>query len=314
MKIAILINATIRKYKKIVAEVDAEFKDCAAKIFISQYAGHFMQLCKEALDLGYDCFIFVGGDGSLNEGINGVIKYHQLNESTDINGYDWHAISKIKIGVYAAGSGNDYIKSLQLDEKLSTLKHHINSQSSRMVDVGWMSYHNFAAQQDVSFFINVTDVGMGGEVVQKKSKMPKWLSGKLTYFIAITATIASYKKCQLKAYNQDFSWDGKVLNMIVANARYFGNSLGIAPDADVADGMFSLVIVGDVSLFDYLKNLGNLKKCKKLIHPQISYHRVNEISIEATDGRSVTIDMDGEFIGSAPMQLKCLSQKINFIC
>jgi len=201
-----------------------------------------------------------------------------------------------------------------LDESLSTLVTNIKNQSSQMVDVGWMRCLDFDDQNIVNFFINVTDVGMGGEVVRRKSKMPKLLSGKLTYFLAITTTIALYKKCHIKAHNQTFHWQGKVLNMVVANAKYFGNSLGIAPDADVTDGQFSLVIVGDVSLFEYFKKLPLLKKCVKINHSEISYHKVNEINIVPTDMRTITIDMDGELIGKAPMSLKCLQQKINFIC
>ena len=314
MKIAILINGSIRKFQQIKKTVEQEFSIYDSQLFISEYAGHFIDLCKQALDKGFNCFIFVGGDGSLNEGVNGVISYYQQGNGKGIDDYDWDAISRIKVGVYAAGSGNDFIKSVNQDESIETLINNIGNNSSKMVDVGWINYHNFEDKKDVRFFINVTDVGMGGEVVQKKSKMPKWLSGKLTYFLAITATIATYKKCQLKATAKDFTWSGKALNLIVANAKYFGNSLGIAPDAEVDDGMFTVVIIGDVSLYDYLKNLGNLKKCKKLIHPNVSYHRFNEITVEPTDNRKVTIDMDGELLGVAPMALKCLPKRIDFIC
>jgi len=314
MKIAILINGSIRKFQNTVDEIKQGFDGLDYQIFISEYAGHFMTLCSQALEDNYQCFIFVGGDGSLNEGINGIVKYHQLNESENVADYDWLSISKIKVGVFAAGSGNDFIKSVNLDESLSTLVTNIKNQSSQMVDVGWMRCLDFDDQNIVNFFINVTDVGMGGEVVRRKSKMPKLLSGKLTYFLAITTTIALYKKCHIKAHNQTFHWQGKVLNMVVANAKYFGNSLGIAPDADVTDGQFSLVIVGDVSLFEYFKKLPLLKKCVKINHSEISYHKVNEINIVPTDMRTITIDMDGELIGKAPMSLKCLQQKINFIC
>ncbi len=314
MKIAILINGSIRKFKRIKQKVENGFSTYDAQLFVSEYAGHFMELCKQALDAGFDCFIFVGGDGSLNEGVNGIISYYQRGSNKGVDDYDWDAICQIKIGVYAAGSGNDFIKSVDLDESLATLMTNIDNNSSKMVDVGWINYTGFENARDVSFFINVTDVGMGGEVVQRKSKMPKWLSGKLTYFLAITSTIATYKKCHLKAFNNDFSWSGKTLNLIVANAKYFGNSLCIAPDAEVNDGMFTVVIVGDVSLYEYLKNLGNIKKCQKLIHPNISYHRFKEITIEATNNRKVTIDMDGELLGIAPMTLKCLAERINFIC
>jgi len=314
MKIAILINGSIRKFSKIEKLIQTNFKKYNHNLFVSNYAGHFKKLCREALDSQHDCFILVGGDGSLNEGVNGIIDYFKIKESKSPNDYDWQAISQVKIGVFAAGSGNDFIKSVDLDGSITTLISNIDQGSSRMVDVGWISYRSFENKPDVSFFINVTDIGVGGEVVKAKSKMPKWINGQLTYLFAITSTIARYKKGRLRASNNDFEWQGKALSIVVANAKYFGNSLGVAPDANVSDGMFDLVIIGDISLLEYLKNMGNLKRCQKLIHQEISYRKVNEIKLESLDKRVVSIDMDGELLGKTPMNLKCLSKKINFIC
>lgn len=314
MKIAILINASIRKFSKIEKIIKTGFANYNASFFISNYAGHFKELCRQALNSSHDCFIFVGGDGSLNEGINGVIDYYKSKDSQQPDDYDWQAISQIKMGVYAAGSGNDFIKSLDIDESMATLIANIDQGTSQMVDIGWINYRDFNDKPDVSFFINVTDIGVGGEVVKAKSKMPKWINGQLTYLFAITSTIARYKKGCLKASNKDFEWSGKALSIVVANAKYFGSSLGVAPDADVSDGMFDLVIVGNINFFEYLKNMGNLKQCKKLTHSEISYRKVNEITLDSTDDCIVSIDMDGELLGKTPVTLKCLTKRINFIC
>jgi len=100
----------------------------------------------------------------------------------------------------------------------------------------------------------------------------------------------------------------------VANGRFFGNGLGIAPEASVTDGKFDIVIIGDITLMDYFKNLGKVKRSEKLIHPKVQYHRLQKVSIQAKEDRSITIDMDGEFIGHAPMTLECLAQRICLIC
>ncbi len=313
MKIAFIINGNIKKLNKTISSINNTFKIYDTKIYTSDYAGHFMQLCQEAIDAKYNYLIFAGGDGSLNEGINGIINYYKLNENKQPDDFDWHAIGKIKVGVYAAGSGNDFVKTVYKDTNLNTLKELIDKQSYQMTDVGWVSFQNLQNQKDVRFFMNITDVGMGGDTMRRKSHLPKWMGADFRYFWSITSTVVTYKNFGVKAYNNSFSWEGKVINMVVANGKYFGNGLGIAPDAEVTDGKFSFIVIGDINLLDYFKHLGTVKKCIKINHPKVSYHSFDEIAIEPTTSKKITIDMDGEYIGFAPMILKCLPQKISLI-
>ena len=71
--------------------------------------------------------------------------------------------------------------------------------------------------------------------------------------------------------------------------------------------------MGDISLLDYFKNIGTAKKCKKINHPQVSYTSAQEVFIENADGLALTIDMDGEFIGYAPVKFTCLQEKLRFL-
>jgi diacylglycerol kinase family enzyme len=100
---------------------------------------------------------------------------------------------------------------------------------------------------------------------------------------------------------------------VVANGKYFGNGLGIAPDASVTDGKFEIVIIGDITMLDYFRHLGAVKKCRKVNHPKVQYHQLERVTIESMENRKISIDMDGEFIGYAPMTLVNLASKINFI-
>lgn len=313
MKIAFIINGGVKKLQKTTDSITKTFKNFNIKIYTSDNEEHYMQLCKVALDDGCNHIILVGGDGTVNKGINGIINCFKLNENKQPNDFDWDAISNIKIGVYPAGSGNDFVKTIYKDTSLNTLKELIEKQSYQMIDVGWVRFLNFQLKDEIRFFMNITDVGMGGETVRKKNNMPKWMGTDFSYFWAITSTVATYKKCDVKAYNKDFFWKGKVINMVVANGKYFGNGLGIAPDAKVNDGKFSIVIIGDITLLDYFKHLNTVKKCIKIKHPKASYYSLDNITIESNSSRKITIDMDGEFIGTAPMTLQCLPNKLNFL-
>ncbi|MBT8206526.1 MAG: hypothetical protein KJO20_14235 [Eudoraea sp.] len=99
--------------------------------------------------------------------------------------------------------------------------------------------------------------------------------------------------------------------MAVANGRYFGNAICIAPDARLTDGQFQVSIFGDLSIWDYLKNLGKLKKGVKINHPQVSYHEAHEVLLESKD--PCGIEADGEYVGLAPATLSVLPEAISFL-
>lgn len=313
MKIAFLINGNSRGLKQIVREIGEIFEDMDHTVLISEYGGHFNDLSKTALQSGHDHFIFIGGDGSVNEGINGIIDFYKTNQQGQPDDYDWTSIAKIKWGVFPAGTGNDYVKSVYETNNLGFLKQAITEKINTMVDVGWVRYQLMNDQPHTRFFMNITDVGMGSDVVRKKTKLPGWFSSKLSYLWAITTTLISYKNLAVRAYNDSFNWEGKIINMVIAKGKYFGNGLGIAPDAVVNNGKFSFVIIGNITMLEYFRLIGTVKKCVKVEHPNVSYHDFESIKIEPGSVREVTVEMDGEFIGKAPMELKCLGKRMCLI-
>lgn len=315
MKIAFLINGSAKGLNKLTQNIQATFKEYEPKIFLSEREGHNTELAQTAITRGYDTIIICGGDGSLNEGINGIIQAHKSGLGNTHEAYNWEQISKIKVGVFPYGSGNDFSKTVHISRELYDIKKLIQQQRSQVIDIGWASFFSATNEPKHRFFINITDVGMGGETVLKlQNKITRKLGTDINYFWAITSTIATYNKVKVKAVSNDFMWEGKIMNFVVANGKYFGNGLGVAPEASVTDGKFEIVVVGDISLMDYLKNLGKIKECQKINHPEVHYFRTDKVQIESLESQNISIDMDGEFIGFAPMTLINLPQKIRFIC
>lgn len=306
-KIAFFINPKIRNFRKIEIELQHHFIDFDYKFFISEYHGHLLSLPQKAISEGYNCMIAVGGDGTLNEVVNGTI--NAFNNSGII---DWEKISDIKIGVFPAGSGNDFVRNIY-DSKITTLKNLIQNNKSEPIDVGFAKFYDEKGIITERFFINIADVGIGGEVVITKEKLPSVFSAKFNYLVSILYVMATYRKKLVKVKTDAFLYEGKILNFVIANGKYFGNAIGIAPHAEINDGKFSITNIGNVSLLDYFLNIGKAKKCEKINHQQVSYSEAKEVYIESADQRKITIDMDGEFVGFAPVTLICEKVKINFI-
>jgi diacylglycerol kinase (ATP) len=129
----------------------------------------------------------------------------------------------------------------------------------------------------------------------------------------VIKTLLSYRNQLVNAKTEEFVYEGKVKNFVIANGKYFGSGMGIAPDAEINDGKFAIVILADVTLFHFLKFSATLKKCKKVIHPQVMYKTAEEITIDSMSSPQ-PIDMDGEFIGYTPMSIKIQPQIITFLC
>ncbi len=315
MKIAFVLNGSSKKLMHIINRIEYVFKDSDFIPFLSDKEGHIIELTKSAVLSDCDTIIACGGDGTLNETVNGVIEAFKLDSGSEPESYDWEKISKIRIGLYPVGSGNDFAKTIDVSTDLHKLKYLIEKGDSELIDVGWVRFNDFDGQPLVRFFQNITDVGMGGETVAKlRNKYTRALGASFNYLWSISTTLLTYKNAKVRATGKDFSYEGHVMNFVVANGKYFGKGLCIAPDASITDGQFEIVILGDVTLKDFAKNLNKLKQGETIDHPKVKYHRTDEVTIESLDeGRDLSIDMDGEYIGHAPLTLRCLQKRIRFI-
>ncbi len=313
-KIAFLINRLIKNYDAILKDIQNTFAETDYQLYFSDFSGHLVDLAQKALKDGKNTIITVGGDGTHNEVINGVLAHFKIGNNSEIESYDLENLKKIRLGLYPAGTGNDFSKSINIKPNALQLKNEIANGKSRLLDLGWTSFTDKQNKPTNRFFINITDVGMGGEVARKLENKIPLLSNKTQYAIRIVSTFLTYKKALIQAKSENYDWKGQVMNFIVANGKWFGNGLGVAPDAILDDGFFEIAILGDIGLLDYLKHLDTVKKGEKVIHPEVSYNRIKEIFITSGDGSSVPIDMDGEFVGYAPLTLKNIPQTINFIC
>jgi diacylglycerol kinase family enzyme len=152
---------------------------------------------------------------------------------------------------------------------------------------------------------------MGPEVVQRMERSAPVFGPAFHYFSNIVKGFLTYKKKSVICTGRVWKWEGRLLQMAVANGRYFGNGLCATPDADLTDGKFHVAIFGELTLWDYLKNLGNLKNGRKITHPQVSYYTTQVLRIESEE--ECGIEADGEFVGMAPVTVRVLPGSLRFL-
>lgn len=314
-KTAFLVNRTIKRADDVMAEIHRVFGPVGEfRIFPTDWPGHVRDLASEAVEQGFGNIIAVGGDGSVNEAVNGLLVPFRRQGGPGPDGYDWEAAAGIGFGLLPRGSGNDFARYFGIGPSMLELRNRITADNRRRIDVGWTSFTGKSGGTEERFFANITDVGMGGATVQhmEKRRIP-WLSSNANYMKAILSAFLTYERTPVRWTACDETWEGKAMSVVVANGQYFGSGLGIAPDARIDDGQFSLITLGDISLTDYLKNMGKVRASQKISHPEVTYRESPRVLIEPAGDKELPIDMDGEFVGYCPLELVCVKGAVGFL-
>jgi YegS/Rv2252/BmrU family lipid kinase len=299
MKIVFVVNNKNNRLVKVIQRIDQYFLQSelgTVKITSTIRKKHAIELARQATESDCDYLIAVGGDGTLNEVINGMMQSKiPINE---------HPV----IGLLPYGSANDFARTAGISNSIKELIDLIQSKSIQKLDLGKIYVEN---TKKTSYFINIAGVGLGPEIVQKIERSSNVFGSKINYFKHILKGFLSYDKKEVSCTSDTWQWKGKLLQMAVANGRYFGNAICVAPEANLIDGRFQVTVFGDLSIWDYLKNIGKLKKGVKINHPQVHYHIAKEITIASEN--SCGIEADGEYVGMAPAVIRVLPNNINFL-
>ncbi len=268
-KILFIINPTAGSGKALntrVGIVDAMQKSkLDYDIKVTDHPGHATKMAKEAPGK-YDTVVAVGGDGTIKEVVKGLI-------STDV-----------RLGIIAAGTGNDAVKSLQIPKDFQAAIRKIIDGNDTKVDVG------FAGD---SIFLNVLSIGFDAEVVKYTDIIKKYISGKPAYYLGLIAAFTRYKMKSVRIKSKEGDFTGRVLLAAIGNGSYYGGGFRILPPADMNDGLLDVVIgkkmsrLGIVSIFIELLRGMHLENKKKVI-----YYRTEKLCLIPEN--NIELNIDGE--------------------
>ena len=300
VRVAIILNGLPyyrkRFYRKYFPALNEAFP---IHIFETKEALHGIQLAQAAALDSFSIVLAAGGDGTLHEVVNGV-----LSASAAIN-------HQPTIGLIPIGSGNDFARTMHLKSDVNHIIGLIRSASVRSVNVGKIVYSTADGGSGERYFINVADIGMGPEVVKRVASARKRLGGEVAYYKSIIETFLKFKPLTVTATTPSWKWTGKLRSLAVANGKYYGHGLCIAPDALPDDDTFDFFICGNVSVFDFIRYSGKLKHGKYLKVKHVEYKREKKVSF--TSSKQCLIEGDGELLGVLPATVSLTDTKINFL-
>jgi diacylglycerol kinase (ATP) len=300
-RIAVILNGiSFQKntfYKKFLPVLQQEFEVNVSETLTKNHA---IALASKAVEqFKYDAIIAAGGDGTLNQVVHGVLKDHELEPGLP------------PISLIPLGSGNDFARTAQVTSDPRKLLAVLKKFDPSAIDVGLITYTTPDGKTDRRYFVNVADIGMGPEVVQRVNDSGRMFGPAVAYYKAIIATFLKYKPLVVRAVADDWQWSGKLRSLAVANGKFYGHGLCVAPDAILNDGIFDAFVCGDVSVFDFIRYSETLKKGKHVRIPEIHYKRCKSITL-ACDGRCL-IEGDGEVLGSLPAKVEIIDRKLDFL-
>ncbi|NER11450.1 lipid kinase, YegS/Rv2252/BmrU family [Muriicola jejuensis] len=299
MKLVFIINNKQDRLRKRLPELLYHFDNKYSgqvEFLYTQGTKHAIELAKKSAEMGCDYLIAVGGDGTLHEVVNGVMQSGVGDENYPI------------IGLLPWGSANDFARTAGLTPSVESLARSIDSHSIRRIDVGQILSSRVP---EARYFINVAGIGLGPEVVLQMERSEPKLGPALHYFGSIVKGFLKYRKKRVICSAGSWRYEGRLLQLAVGNGRYLGHGICITPDALLDDGKFELAIFGDLSLWDYLRKLGKLKKGIKIDHPEVQYHSADSLRMESPD--SCGIEADGEYVGLLPANIKVLPGALRFL-
>jgi diacylglycerol kinase (ATP) len=280
-------GATGRRWPEL-AHHAAELGLEGATLF-SERRGHLAELAVQAAADGADQLVAVGGDGTLNEVANGL-----LTLSGD----------RPELAVIPYGTGMDFARSHGIPRKLDAAVDVALTGRVATIDAGRVAFRAWSGEEGQAFFANIASAGMSGAVARQADQSSKALGGRISFFTALVRVFARWRNTELSVDVGGVLRSGRMTNLIVAIGRYQGGGMLIAPEADARDGLFDVLVIGDITKRDFVLNVGKIYRGTHLSHPKIELLRAAEVAVEAEV--PVPLELDGEQPGTTPARFEVL--------
>lgn len=182
----------------------------------------------------------------------------------------------------------------------------------KKIDAGRVRYTAPAGRELTRYFINIADFGIGGETVARVNRTTKVFGGFLSFLWGAGVTMVKWKNKDVRIKIDDGPvQERRIQNVVVANGQYFGGGMWVAPQAVPDDGLFDIVMFGDISLGESLRNGARIYKGTHLEMEKVS--RVRAKKLWASSEENVLIDMDGEQPGFLPASFEVLPKAISLL-
>jgi len=257
-------------------------------------AMHGAALTREALRAGHDLIVAVGGDGTINEVVNGFFQPARPGEPPR------PIKPSAALALLPRGTGGDLRRTLGFDRDLKRCAARLNGDRAA-VDVGRVDYLAEDGLAASRYFINVGEVGVGARVVEIANRSSKRLGGKVTFMLASLRALLGWRDLRIAvSFDGGPAEDLSVTALVIANGKYFGGGMMVAPEARLDDGQFHVTIWSGYRLSDFVLKSGSMYDGSHVNLKGTRTRTARTVRVEPKGPGPVGIEVDGERLGRLP--------------
>ena len=266
---------------------------------VSEFPKHTIQLTIRAIEKGFRNLIVAGGDGTLNEAVNGIFTQTVCSPE------------EITIGMIPVGTGNDWIKTFGIPNEYNAAIQIIKNGDSMQQDVGRISF----TENDLAktcYFANMAGFGFDAMVAEKTNRLKnKGRTGISLYLQALGSSFWNYQTARTLIVI-----DGQEINELIFSAsigigKFNGGGMMQAPGAIPNNGKFQVTIIRKIGIFGILRNLAGLYSGEFIKDARVSTHEAIHVLISSA--QNIAGEADGEILGDNKFEISLFSQKLNVI-
>lgn len=300
-------GSTLRRFERFRDRYGASLG--AFDVKLTSGAGDATHLTRESLEEakqeGASCkIISVGGDGTMNEVVNGFFCPDAQPVSPGS-----------KLAIFPSGTGGDFPRTYDWSRDLDASFRRIRNGADESVDVGRARMTGFEGEEIVRYFLNIGSFGLSGAVDQVVNRSSKALGARLSFVFGTVRAFMDFESPKVEiTIDENQPFEEEISLVAVANGQYFGGGMWIAPQASPSDGLFHVVTVRGTRKRFWLQNAWKVYSGTHLSLEEVRTDTGREISAKPIDGRNpVLIDLDGEQPGCLPANFRILPGALRLI-
>jgi len=247
----------------------------------------------------YQKIIVVGGDGTMNEVVNGIFRQNRF-KTTDIT-----------LGMITVGTGNDWGRMFGIPSDYENAVKILTLNQTFVQDAGVVSFCN-EDEPGNRYFVNIAGMGFDAEVARKTNKSKeKGRGGVFLYFYTLLTSLFNYRHVEALINVDGLNLENKIFSMNVGICKYNGGGMIPAPNAIPDDGLFDLTVIRKVSKTNIILNLKRLYNGTIHMHPKVDSYTGKSITVESND--TILLETDGESLGHTPFEFQIIPRSIKIL-
>lgn len=250
--------------------------------------GEATELARAAAAEGRRLVVVAGGDGTVNEVANGLLRAAEQG-----------AVAP-RLGVLPTGTGGDFRRSFGIPDDLAAAARVLREGRTRRIDAGRIACVDGEGRDQLMHFVNIASAGIGAEVMRRVRHGPRVINGEVTIQLASLTVLLRWRNRRIRALIDEERLEVVAQQVVVANCQYYGGGMRVAPRAVPDDGLLDVLVVGDVNLLDNARGMPKLRSGTHLDeeNPKLTYRRARRVELESAE--LVRVEVDGELPGGLP--------------